>query len=462
MNKVITKWTTGDYADLRLKELSDSNVLEATSLVMENVETKDIHGNLIEEESGFATTDLTGLGSGQSIGGGITDPSYMYRPVSLALVRRVLPSLFAHKIVGVQPMSTPVGVAFAMRTVYAEQPGAQGQTVTPPVDAGWNKVPEYSGYTGGTTSTTSVTFDTIGGPGTAGTQGQAGLADQGQGVASTVGEGWAIDSACNFAAGNTCYEKWPELRTVFDRKTITAEERRLAASFSIVALQDIRAMHNIDLKAEMINRLQYEVTAELNRELLTAIRATATNIANDGGTPINVDVSAITDNRQSTALVVNSIMFAANTVAKKTRRGRANFVVVSPAIGSVLQSAVPYFTANTAAVDPGIILSGSETTEIGTLNNALTVYLDQYAVGDYALVGYKGSGTSDSGVIFSPYIMNVLNEAVAQENFQPRIGVMSRYAITTNLLSAGAYYRVLTFTGLEKITGVNTIGATGW
>ena len=95
MNKVIKKWTTGDYADLRLKEITNSNVLESTTLVMENVETKDIHGNLIEEESGFATTDLTGLGGGNSIGGSVTDPSYMYRPVSLALVRRVLPSLFA-------------------------------------------------------------------------------------------------------------------------------------------------------------------------------------------------------------------------------------------------------------------------------------------------------------------------------------------------------------------------------
>ena len=455
-NNVIQKWTTGDYADLRLSEIKDSSVLEATSLILENVETKDIHGNsLIEEDSGFATSDLTGLGGGNTSGVS-SDPSYQYRPVSLALVRRVLPSLFAHKIVGVQPMSTPVGVAFAMRTVYAEQPGVQGQNVQPPVEAGWNKVPEYSGYTGGVD--TSVTSATIGGPAPAGTQGQAGAIDQGQGVASDVGEGWEITASCATA----CNEKWPELRTVFDRKTITAEERRLAASFSLVALQDIRAMHNIDLKAEMINRLQYEVTAELNRELLTALKVTATDIANGGGDVINVDVSAITDNRQSTALIVNSIMFAANTVATKTRRGRANFVVVSPAVGSVLQSAVPYFTANTASVDPGIILSGSETTEIGTLNNALTVYMDQYATEDYALVGYKGTGTSDSGVIYSPYIMNVLNEAVAQENFQPRVGVMSRYAITTNLLSAGSYYRMLTFTGLQSITGVQTVGKPGW
>jgi hypothetical protein len=460
MSNIIKKWTTGDYADLRLGEIRNSSILESTSLVMENVETKDIHGNFIEEESAFATTDLTGLGSGNSIGGTITDPSYMYRPVSLALVRRVLPSLFAHNIVGVQPMSTPVGVAFAMRTVYAEQPGAQGQNITPPVDAGWNKVPEYSGYTGGYNSSTasSITYEQLGGPAAAGTQGIAGPADQGQGVSPQTGEGWEITATCRTA----CNEVWPELRTVFDRKTITAEERRLAASFSIVALQDIRAMHNIDLKAEMINRLQYEVTAELNRELLNAVRVTATNIANDGGSIINVDLALYNDNRQSTAIVVNSIMFASNTVAKKTRRGRANFVVVSPAVASVLQSAVPFFTANTAAVDPGIILSGSETTEIGTLNNAITVYLDQYAPYDYALVGYKGTGTSDSGVIFSPYIMNVLNEAVAQENFQPRIGVMSRYAITTNLLSAGAYYRLLTYTGLQSVTGVNTAGTQGW
>jgi hypothetical protein len=271
-------------------------------------------------------------------------------------------------------------------------------------------------------------------------------------------------------------DAFQEIGIKWDQKTISAKERPMAASFSLQSMQDIKALHEIDLKAEVMDTLQYESTAQLDRELLTAIKTTSIDKGNnkEGHPNRGADVLKVnlkgdntevpTDNRQMTALLVNSILFAANTVAKYTKRGKANFVVVSNKVATVLQAAVPFFTPITVKVDAGIILSGSESTEIGMINGFLTVYIDQFAKVDYALVGYKGDGkVSDSGVIFSPYIMGLKHEAIAQDNFQPRVGVTSRYAITTGLIDAGAYYRSLVFTGLDDvIIGTSAVAGEGW
>lgn len=487
MNVVTKKWTNGERAKLGLAKIKDRYIQDATSLVLENIENPFIGlsrgGNgLVEEDSNLSTTDLGTLGSGVDHSG-TGQPTHEFKPITLALARRVMPSLFAHKVVPTQPMSTPVGVAFAKRTLYKE---TEGEYQVADTEASWDAVPQYSGFGGGyaTGDAATLTADNLNPdhddyiPGAeiynvgdsvlvkdgkivspfadtgAFSQGKTGAYDSGMGANTLDAEGWEIGSY-----GES--EEWPELVTKIDQKTIRAKDRQLAASFSLQAMDDIMAMHNFDLKMDMINTLQYEVTAQMDRELLQAIKWTAIN--GDGGAPAkNVNVSAVTDIRQKMALIVNSIMYASNVIAKTTRRGRGNFVVVSPDVASVLQAATPAFTANTAEADPGIILSGAESTEIGTLNNAITVYLDQYARKSYALVGYKGPGIQDGGVVFSPYIMNVVKTAVAQENFQPRVGVMSRYATTTTLLSSGSYYRMLTFSGISGITGVESALGGGW
>jgi len=526
------KWTTGKRAKLKLNSIRDTGVRSTTMLVLENIDRNAATDSTMSlvEESGISMGSFQTPGS---VGGGRNFDQFgnvgntaMYHPVSMALARRVLPSLFAHKLVGVQPMNAPVGVAFAMRNIYQNTDGTQGNAYEPSNEAAWKSIGEHAGFSGGYAAAKPTTYTaknpesvgaditievatkpTLGGAanwdatagaqilnyatanadlyalameawgvgytkwietaGTAATWPGANAEEGARGVSTAAAELLGIqgDDAQIFGAAPTAANKMNEIGVVFDKKLIEATERRLAASFSLEAMQDIKALHNLDLKMEVLEILQYETTAELDRELLNAIKTCAIDTANGGGSVLEVVVGGTMDNRQATSIIVNAILLAANIVAKQTKRGRANFVVVSPTVGSVLQSAVPFFTSNEAKIDPGIVLSGAESTEIGKINGVLTVYLDQFATTDYALVGYKGGAVAayDSGVIFCPYTMNVVNEAVAQENFKPRIGVMSRYAIATNLLSAGNYYRAISFQGLADVFGgANFAELIGW
>jgi hypothetical protein len=563
--RIERKWLSGSRRNLKVEKLGDKLLKESTMLFLENIDVElSAKGtSLIEEASSIGNyapqADAGNLGNGGATVG--DSNSAMYKPLSLALARRVFPSLFAHKLVGVQPMAAPVGIAFAMRNKYVN-PAYDGTNDYFGKDAAWDAIPEHTGFSGGyvadasavdgnentvgqgdtglatvvdlsgTGNVTDATVVLVYGAGT--TAGEVGVVPSiiagvltytttSSQATLTAGEENAInnivaigqaDITAKFAAANyaligkggeqstdgTGLEangrglstqnaeflgirngegkndetdssgRFNEVGIEFSKKLIEAVSRQLGASFSLQSMQDIKALHEIDLKMEVVEVLQYETTAELDRELLGALKTTSVTTGDEvgGGDVLVVDIAdaigANPDNRQITAVVINAIMLAANTVAKKTRRGRANFVVVAPAVASIIQSATPYFTANVAKVDPGVVLSGAESTEIGKINNQITVYLDQFATTDYALVGYKGANrVSDSGVIFSPYTMNVIQEAVAQENFQPRVGVMSRYAITTNLLDAGRYYRSIFFANLDQAYASSNLSTvTGW
>jgi hypothetical protein len=153
--------------------------------------------------------------------------------------------------------------------------------------------------------------------------------------------------------------------------------------------------------------------------------------------------------------VISAIIYQANQIAIYTRRGPGNFVVVSPDIATALQAAGHQFVNYTQNVNPNTTMAA-----IGKLNGTLDVYRDQYATSSYALVGYKGPGVSDAGVIFSPYIMGLQNRAISPDDFSPRVGVMSRYAITNSLLGAGRYYRLIPFMNVANLipgAGTGTI-----
>jgi len=550
--RIERKWKSGSRRNLKVEKLQNKLLQESTMLFLENidVELSQQGTSLIEEASSIGNyapqADAGNLGQGANTIGDTN--SAMYKPLSLALARRVFPSLFAHKLVGVQPMAAPVGIAFAMRNKYVNPEYDGVDPVADPYfkdDAAWDKIPEYAGFSGGYipssdptapgyvgfdatplglafTDTSAIGFVETALPldvaiaigGAAGTIDISGATVetrvitvetaaekiavaslQASALTATIGQDGlkSIDGKGpeNLARGLSTQNAeflgikngnstggdpqgatgtFNEVGIEFSKKLIEAVSRQLGASFSLQSMQDIKALHEIDLKMEVVEVLQYETTAELDRELLSAMKTVSIDTSAEigGGDVLVVDIANAVgtnpDNRQITAVVINALMLAANTVAKKTRRGRANFAVVSPNVASIVQSATPYFTANVAKVDPGIILSGAESTEIGKINNQITVYLDQFAQTDYALVGYKGTNrVSDSGIIFSPYTMNVIQEAVAQENFQPRVGVMSRYAITTNLLDAGRYYRSIYFANLDQAFAATNLGtARGW
>lgn len=417
----LVKYWEGVPGKMSIASEKDQYIKENLAILLNNQKQKDIKAETIFESNTItntaAQTNTTGDGS--------------FSPISLALVRRTFPELFANKVVGVQAMAGPVGLAYALRFFYEEQ-GQDG----PAVEAAFNDVELYSGYTG----------DGLG---------QSGTADAGRGAATSAAEAFQFDGAATS-------KKMPELSLKIDQTAVTAATRKLAASFSLEAAQDIKAMHGVDVEREMVNVLQYEIQAEMDREIVGRLHALAVDTSKGGKVADTIDLSATaaqaaaasnisSDGRWSQerfSSVVTQIIKQANDIAISTRRGAGNFAIVSTRLATALQSAGPVFSRNQANVNPTATM-----TDIGTINGNITVYHDTYhaTTDDSALVGYKGSGISDAGLIYSPYIMGLMNRAIDPEDFSPRVGVLSRYAMTDNLLGAGRYYRKLNVVALNTL-----------
>jgi len=382
VEQLVEKWSNVK-GKLNISEEKDQFVKENLAVLLENQEYEIKKEKLFEASQGSVTTTTSQTHAGLD---------GAFSPISLALVRRTFPDLFANKIVGVQAMSGPVGLAYALRFVYKDSADSN--------EASFDVVPEYSGFTGSTSGT-------------------SGTADAGTGVDTSAGEAFLLGT------------NYPELQMKIDKVAIEAKTRKLGASFSLESAQDIKAMHGVDIEREMVNVLQYEIQAEMDRELLANCKSVATSTT-------TFDVSA-TDGRwtqERIAQMANRIVKECNDIASRTRRGAGNFVVVSTSVATALQSLEGgRFTANKQAVNPSNTYA-----EIGSLNGSIKVFRDTYNTNDQILAGFKGAGVGDAGIIYSPYITGLFNRAMAQEDFTPRIGVMSRYAITSSLLGASRYY----------------------
>lgn len=410
IQKLVDKWSnTEKLGEFSIASL-DEDLKQSMAVLLENTITqKPVLPSLSEASFANSTTSVGELGSDAA-----------YKPISLALMRRTMPVVFAQKTVGFQPMRTPVGLAYALRVIYSNIDGSNGP------EAAWDQVPIYSGFTGSTSGASGIYTTSA----------------SGTGVTTDVGEAWAIGT------------DYPQLKVILEQVAIIAKSRKLAASFSLETAQDISAMHNIDIQRELTRVLQAEIIAEMDREIIAKLRATA--VTGTGGAAAKVlDLNATSgtsfvDGRYSQEQIsslVTSIIHQANVIATSTRRGAGNFAVVSGAIATVLQAARPSFQGVKAKVNP----TRAGVAEIGTLNGDITIYRDQYATDDYALVGYKGEGQNDCGLIISPYLMNAVNTGQDPNTFAPRIGVMSRYAITDSLLGSGRYYRLNIYKNLSKI-----------
>jgi len=429
--ELIKKWEEC-VGPMSIKNINDPYVRENLAQLLENQETKDMNGRELFTETSDGTVNTTNLDA--------SNVNWRFRPVALALMRRTFPDLFANKTVGVQAMNTPVGLSYALRFTY-EKDGTS-------VEAAWDGPDNFGGWTGspGTSAALLQNYGT----GALSAQ-NAGIYDtSGTGLSTSAGEALQIFDGC-MAAACSAQGEWRQIGLRIDRTAIEAQTRKVATSFSLEAAQDIKAMHGVEIEREMVNVLQYEITAELDRQLLYRMKVAAVNTSNGGSTitSINCATGGDIDGRWSGEKYMNivaSIIHQANIIAITTRRGPGNFVVVSPAIASCLQAAGHQFVQYESKVNPTTVMAA-----IGRLNGTIEVYRDQYARADYALVGYKGPGISDAGIIFSPYIMGLQNRAISPDDFSPRIGVMSRYAITDSLLGSGRYYRLLSFYNLSSI-----------
>lgn len=409
---------------LSVRDIQNETVRQSMSVILENQERLDAREL---NESTMGTLDI-----GSNYGDGAK-----FSPIALALVRRVFPDLFAHKVVGVQALNGPVGLAYALRYAYdvaGIPPTTSFNGGSDAYEAGFKAMNEYSGFTGSQAGSalsiaTSALYDAT----NASTFGKFGT-----GAVTSAAEQWKV--------GTTM----PGGKIFLDKVAIEAKSRKLGAAFSLESAQDIRSMQGIEIEREMLNILSYEVGAELDREILGRMMQAAINVSLGGETPTIVN-AASTDGRWSQekfSNIINVIIKKANDIATATFRNSGNFVIVSPRVATALQAAGPQFTNNSADVNASTTLA-----EVGKINGTITVYRDAYAVRDYALVGYKGPSTSDTGLIYSPYITGLFNRAIDPNTFGINVGVMSRYAITDTLLGSGRYYRVLLINNLDTVIG---------
>jgi hypothetical protein len=353
-----------------------------------------------------------------------------FDPVLISLVRRSLPNLIAYDICGVQPMTGPTGLIFAMRSRYNDM--ANTEALYTEANTAWSTVVDGSNTQGskmvgnipGNTSQVSNLAAT-------GLYNYAG--------AMTTAQGEALGSSGNVAI--------PQMAFSIEKVSVTAETRALKAEYSIELAQDLKAIHGLDAETELSNILSAEILAEINREVVRTINVVATQGATEGTVTSGIfDLDTDSNGRWSVEKF-KGLMFQvereANQIAKATRRGKGNMMICSSDVASALQMAgvldyTPALDANQLMVDD------TGNTFAGVLNGRIRVYIDPYAggqnpaVGQYMTVGFKGANAFDAGLFYCPYVPLQMVRAVDPGSFQPKIGFKTRYGMVANPYAQGS------------------------
>tara|TARA_R110000772_G_scaffold194614_2_gene305381 strand:+ start:9598 stop:10875 length:1278 start_codon:yes stop_codon:yes gene_type:complete len=327
-----------------------------------------------------------------------------YDPVLISLVRRAMPNLIAYDVAGVQPMSGPTGLIFAMKSRY----GDGTPIVTGDPEAGFNEADTDFGGAG-----THAGTD----PTSAGLDSPESAYTTGTGIVTATGE----------AAGPA------ELGFTIEKATVTAKTRQLKAEYSMELAQDLKAIHGLDAEAELANILSAEILAEVNREVIRSINSTAKTGASNVGTDGLFDMVADADGRwaiEKFKSLIYQLEVEANKIAQETRRGKGNFVIASSNVASALAAAGQLDYAPAMATDLNVDDTGN--TFAGVLNGRLKVYVDPYAGADYATVGYRGTNPYDAGLFYCPYVPLTMVRAVDETTFQPKIAFKTRYGLQAN------------------------------
>ena len=351
-----------------------------------------------------------------------------WNPVLIALVRRAMPNLMAYDICGVQPMSGPTGLIFAMKSLYKTTRGG----ATTGDEALYNEaITPFSG-------------DSSASQGTAGPSGLTGkdpLAGDVSGDSSidseraTDGFGGGMTTANAEGLGtsgqgpNTAFA---EMGFSIEKSTVTAKSRALKAEYSLELAQDLKAIHGLDAETELANILSTEILAEINREVVRTVNSQAKTGALQANTAINgiFNVQTDADGRWSVEKfkgLILQIEREANVIAKETRRGKGNFIICSSDTASAL--AASGMLDYTPAMSTNLQVDDTGNTFAGTLNGRMRVYIDPYSTTDYITVGYKGTNPYDAGVFYCPYVPLTMVRAVAEDSFQPKIGFKTRYGM---------------------------------
>ena len=443
VENLLKKWAPVlDHGDLAA--IKDSHKRSVTAQLLENQERacrEDAQGSggyrnqtsLLSE-----TAPANAMGASSSTAGdGSID---IYDPVLISLVRRSAPNLIAYDICGVQPMTGPTGLIFAMRSRFSTQGGTE---------ALFNEA--------------NTAFSSVNGS-NAVTQTGASPADLSAGTEYTRGTGMTTAQA--EALGDAAGNQFQEMAFSIEKIAVTAKSRALKAEYTMELAQDLKAVHGLDAEQELANILSTEILAEINREVVRTINLTATVGAQENVTTagtFNLDVDA---NGRWSVEKFKGLMFQlereSNAIAKATRRGKGNVLICSSDVASALQMAgvLDY----TPALSNNLQVDDTGNTFAGVLNGRIKVYIDPYFAATsgthYATIGYKGTSAFDAGLFYCPYVPLQMVRAVGQDTFQPKIGFKTRYGMVANPFATSAgdgalafankniYYRRIAITNL--------------
>ena len=401
-----------------LPKIEDNYKRAVTSVILENQE------RAINEERG-AMNEALGAGTGTVVGTGATATADNWDPILISLVRRAMPNLVAYDICGVQPMTGPTGLIFAMKARYVDSTTTVDRT-----EALFNEADtDFSGT--GTHAGTDPFAS-----GSANTAVQTGYTT-GAGVATATAE---IDATI------------PEMSFTIEKATVTAKSRALKAEYTIELAQDLKAIHGLDAETELANILSGEILAEINREVVRTVNTQAkveglASEANLTGTAVNGQFNLDTDSSGRWSVekfkgLMYHIERNANVIARQTRRGKGNFIMCSSDVASALAMAGVLDYA--PALSTSLTVDDTGSTFAGILNGSIKVYIDPYYASvaqrptgvtggeGYCTVGYRGTNPFDAGVFYCPYVPLQMVRAVGENTFQPKIGFKTRYGMVSN------------------------------
>ena len=407
-----------DHPDL--PKITDPYRKAVTAVILENQATEMQKAAGMLNEVG-PTNSMTNTVASGGFGGGAASPVAGFDPILISLVRRSLPNLIAYDICGVQPMTGPTGLIFAMRSRYATQGGEE---------AFYNEA--NSGFSG-EASQSALTL-------------QSNTLTSGNTFANTVFSDLPTTMTTGrseaLGDGSNTFE---EMAFSIEKVTVTARTRALKAEYSMELAQDLKAVHGLDAETELANILSSEILAEINREVVRTIYTTAKQGALVGTTTagtFNLDTDS---NGRWMVEKVKGLAFQiereANTIAKLTRRGKGNMMICSSDVASALAMAgiLDYNSALQGQVNLTVDDTGN--TFAGTLFGRIKVYIDPYfpvsASSEFAVIGYKGSNAYDAGLFYCPYVPLQMVRAVDTGTFQPKIGFKTRYGLVANPFAEG-------------------------
>ena len=383
--QIESKWAPVlEHTDLQ--PIADPYKKAVTAVVLENQEKA-----LAEEKGIMEATHANATGASVD----------NYDPILISLVRRALPNLMAYDVAGVQPMTGPTGLIFAMKSHYTSQTGTEALFNEADTD-----------FAGGGTHAGSNPVD--------------GSYTTGTGVSTSTAEGFGDSTTLN------------EMAFSIEKTTVTAKSRALKAEYTVELAQDLKAIHGLDAESELSNILSQEILAEINREVIRTIYKVAKPGSASTATPGTFDLDVDSNGRWSVerfkGLLFN-IERDANVIAQDTRRGKGNFIICSSDVASAL--AMAGVLDYTPALSTNLNVDDTGNTFAGVLNGRYKVYIDPYsantgAASQFYVAGYKGTSPYDAGLFYCPYVPLQMVRAIDPSTFQPKIGFKTRYGMIAN------------------------------